>query len=261
MSPSASYPGVYAARVQNNNDPSSQNRIQMLIPQIFGATPVAIWAPPVIPPETPPAVGSTVWCIFQGGDPAHPTYLPSTGVIPDNVYPNLPPPVTSGGLHTYTDEAQVVWVAKPGVNGGNWRQARDVLHARVYRLAAWTVSSTASPITFDNLYYDAYGIWDHGTKLIALIPGMWEYHATVSVTYGVNNYSIWAQAYLNGVRADFATTGPSAGGWQSAHVGGVWNLNTNDYFQMYPVCQGVTSLGGGGGNDLTHAEFHWKATG
>jgi len=261
MSPSVSYPGVYAARVYNNRDPSSQGRVQMLVPQIFGATPVAIWAPPLIPPETPPAVGSNVWCLFQGGDSAFPSYLPATGVVPDNAYPNLPPPVTSGGLQTYTDEALVIWVAKPGVNGGNWRQARDVLHARVYRAAAWTIlTSGAASITWDGVYYDPYGIFDGATRLIALIPGLWEYHATVTVSYGANNYSIWAQAYLNGSRADFATTGPSIGGWTAAHVGGVWRCNTGDYFTMNPTAQGAT-INGGGGNDLTHAEFHWKATG
>lgn len=71
-----SYGGVYAAKVFSTADPSGTGCIQMYVPQIFGTAPVKIWAPPCIPGGDVPLVGSIVWCIFQGGDPSYPTYLP-----------------------------------------------------------------------------------------------------------------------------------------------------------------------------------------
>jgi len=70
------HPGVYAAKVYANNDPLHQHRIQMYIPQVFGVQPVKIWAPPVTQVAAVPAVGSVVWCLFQGADSSYPTYLP-----------------------------------------------------------------------------------------------------------------------------------------------------------------------------------------
>ena len=72
------YGGVYPAKVYSTADPNGTHRIQMYIPQVFGALPVKIWAPPCIPQGVVPAVGDIVWCLFQGGDPAYPTYLPKT---------------------------------------------------------------------------------------------------------------------------------------------------------------------------------------
>ena len=69
--------GVYPAQVYSNTDPQNRNRIQMYIPQVFGNHPVQIWAPSLLSQvPAPPSVGSLVWCLFTGGDPAYPTYLP-----------------------------------------------------------------------------------------------------------------------------------------------------------------------------------------
>lgn len=70
------YPGVYAAKVFSTADPLNQGRVQMLIPQIFGSTPVLIWAPSLIPNLPVPAVGAVVWAMFQGGEPSYPVYFP-----------------------------------------------------------------------------------------------------------------------------------------------------------------------------------------
>src|SRR5215469_5163845 len=69
-------PGVYPAKVYATNDPLHKSRIQMYIPQIYGSQPVRIWAPPISQAASIPVVGSVVWCLFQGGDPTYPTYLP-----------------------------------------------------------------------------------------------------------------------------------------------------------------------------------------
>jgi len=70
------YGGVYPAKVYATNDPTHAGRIQMCVPQIFGTMPVQIWAPCCIAGGVVPAVGSVVWCLFQGGDPAYPVYIP-----------------------------------------------------------------------------------------------------------------------------------------------------------------------------------------
>jgi Type VI secretion system/phage-baseplate injector OB domain len=74
----ATYGGVYPAKVYANNDPTHAGRIQMYIPQIFGAHPVKIWAPSCIAAGEVPEVGTVVWCLFQGGDPAYPVYIPAS---------------------------------------------------------------------------------------------------------------------------------------------------------------------------------------
>jgi hypothetical protein len=148
------YPGVYSAQVYANNDPAHKYRIQMFIPQVYGTMPLKVWAPPLAQAASVPALGSVVWCIFQSGDPAYPTYVPPA-------YPNLPPPVTSGTtIQTFTDAAGDLWIAKNGVNGGAWKRPKEVLHARVYRSAAFTFSAgTWATMTMDTVQWDDYGLY------------------------------------------------------------------------------------------------------
>jgi hypothetical protein len=76
------------------------------------------------------------------------------------VFYTAPPPVTTGaGVQSTVDASGEVWVAKVGVAGGVWKKARDALHARVARAAAWTTaSSPAANQNFDTVSYDAYGL-------------------------------------------------------------------------------------------------------
>ena len=85
------------------------------------------------------------------------------------------PPYTGAGIGTYTDPAGEVWVAKTGVNGGAWRKARDVLHARWYRAAAWsTATGVGVPIVFDTVDFDAYGLWVSGSSgFVAPVAGVY----------------------------------------------------------------------------------------
>jgi hypothetical protein len=76
--------------------------------------------------------------------------------------PNLPAPITSGsGVQSFTDVLGDVWVAANGVNSGAWKRARDVIRARVYRNAAYTVPgiNTATGMPFDSTNDDAYSGW------------------------------------------------------------------------------------------------------
>jgi hypothetical protein len=44
----------------------------------------------------------------------------------------LPPPVTTTTVQSFTDVLGDIWIAKSTVSSGAWRRARDVAHARIY---------------------------------------------------------------------------------------------------------------------------------
>lgn len=80
---------------------------------------------------------------------------------------SVPPPVTTGTtIQSFTDPQGFVWVAKNGVNGGAWKMARDVVHARVYRAAAFTIAVGAA-LMFDTvagaMAEDDYGLYSTAT--------------------------------------------------------------------------------------------------
>jgi hypothetical protein len=97
----------------------------------------------------------------------------------------LPAPVTSGsGIQTFIDPCGDVWVAANGVNSGAWRRARDVLHARYYRNAAWTCSAGAwISINMDTASFDDYGLYSTSTGLFTPpLTGFWRLTFQASAT-------------------------------------------------------------------------------
>jgi hypothetical protein len=102
---------------------------------------------------------------------AIPTYVP---LIP------LPAPVTTGTtVQSYTDPSGDVWVAKNGVNSGNWFRARDVLHSRIARAAAWNLSTTLVQFSYDTAMRDPYGMYSAGGFQVP-IAGLYLWTATLS---------------------------------------------------------------------------------
>src|SRR5215467_878524 len=94
-----------------------------------------------------------------------------------------PAPLTSGStIQSYTDPTGEVWVAKNGVNSGQWRKARDVLFCRVYRQAAYTLSSTPNGQTcpFDTALRDVYGMFTAPTITLP-IAGLWRAGAVIEL--------------------------------------------------------------------------------
>jgi len=76
------FSGMYAAKIHSTADPLNQGRVLLIIPQVFGSTPIQVWAPPAaaLSGNPLPAPGTTVWCAFQGGDSAYPVWFPPNPV-------------------------------------------------------------------------------------------------------------------------------------------------------------------------------------
>jgi hypothetical protein len=83
-----------------------------------------------------------------------------------------PAPLTSGTtIQPYTDPTGEVWVAKNGVNGGNWFKARDVLRAQITRNAAYTTTANTNVIMpYDLVVQDTYGLATLGAAAAFNIP-------------------------------------------------------------------------------------------
>jgi hypothetical protein len=85
----------------------------------------------------------------------------------------LQPPLTSGtAIQSFVDPIGDWWVAKNGVNNGDWKRARDVLHAKVYRAAAFSTVASSAVVPMDTVDYDPYGM-SASSGLVPPIPGIW----------------------------------------------------------------------------------------
>src|SRR5262252_4088754 len=118
-----------------------------------------------------------------------------------------PAPLTSGStVQTYTDPTGEVWVAKNGVNGGNWLKARDVLHARWWRSANWTVTASVQAVTLDTSNFDKYGLWvPASTAFVTPAAGLYSVYA---------GYAIAATAVGNFTNLMIRYGGPAGSGGQ-----------------------------------------------
>jgi len=80
LAPAPTWFGIYAAVVQNTNDPLGENRVQLLVPQVLGMT-ATNWAEPLALTSGSsqiPAVGTYVLAMFIGGDINRPCYIPNS---------------------------------------------------------------------------------------------------------------------------------------------------------------------------------------
>jgi hypothetical protein len=69
------------------------------------------------------------------------------------------PAYTGAGIATDVGQDGEIWVAKAGVNGGGWRKARDVLHARWARNAVFNTSTSYLQVAMDTNSRDPYGLY------------------------------------------------------------------------------------------------------
>jgi len=71
----STYPGIYRAVVVDDNDPHKLRRLKVQVPDVHGSE--ASWASACVPAGSrrQPKVGSDVWVMFEGDDPARPVWI------------------------------------------------------------------------------------------------------------------------------------------------------------------------------------------
>jgi hypothetical protein len=175
----------------------------------------------------------------------------------------LPPPVTTDTIQTFTDADGEVWIAKASVYGGAWKRARDVVHAEVYRAAAWTVTDVIGPVTFDAVERDVLGLYDVGQQCFVVpVPG-W-YLIAASILANPVGTTQWATVgfHRNGVSVKVAQsshTAPGPNNWPRPLVAGtVWCASGD---RLVVVVQGSALMAGISGRDTSYAEVSYLGTG
>ena len=72
----STYPGIYRAVVMDDNDPDKLRRLKVQVPDVHGSE-SSSWASACVPAGSrrQPKIGSSVWVMFEGGDPARPVWM------------------------------------------------------------------------------------------------------------------------------------------------------------------------------------------
>jgi hypothetical protein len=177
--------------------------------------------------------------------------------------PNLPAPVTSGTtIQTFTDALGDVWVAKNGVNAGAWKRARDVLHARVWRNAAFNFTTAGPVLAFDTVDRDPYGMYSTATGQFSAVVAGW-YHLEIrAVATSTAGGVIWAELDVskNGAAYAQGPTGTAPAGLYITPlcVTSVY-CAAGDYITV--ITMGGSTIGGGPGVTSTFATIDYLGTG
>jgi hypothetical protein len=167
---------------------------------IFNVIAGAAVASPVAPAV--PAGQVAIANVFVGGGVAAIVAANITDVRPLGLAVGgsaaLPPPLGAGApTQGYTDPSGEVWVAKGGVVGGAWRKARDVLSARVFRNAAFTVAATETPFSWDSVSYDPFAMWAGSTVTVPL-AGLYRVTAVLTGTATASGQWMYIVLLQNG---------------------------------------------------------------
>jgi hypothetical protein len=178
MTTTAVFPGLYAAKIYSTDDPANADRVQLIVPQIFGPTPIQVWAPPAMALQgsRPPAAGTVVWCTFQGGDSAYPVWFP---------------PQSAGG-------------------GGS----TALVSMRAHRNAAWNFTTASASFTLDTVDWDTNNEYNSTTGVYT-IPQDGKYQVVFQVcgTTSTANHFVVASLLQNGalVSQNYSTVSSTPG--------------------------------------------------
>jgi hypothetical protein len=144
-------------------------------------------------------------------------------------YPTQTPPPT--GFNSYTDGAGMVWVS---LNGSAWKMARDVLHARWYRNAALTLTSTFIACPYDTVDRDPYGLWvPASTSFQVPIAGLYRFTLQLTATTTATGQYVSGNVYkTGGVQISGMVGSPSLATWAVGASNDLVMLVAGDYIQF-----------------------------
>ena len=127
---------------------------------------------------------------------------------------NRPPLTGTDPLQGYVDSYGVAWVARGGVNGGQWRRATDVLSSSVSRNANYTFPAAPTNVPFDAVVRDPYGFYN-GTVQGWPVPVAGRYEVVGSLAFAAAAPLQWvdmAVALDNVAQRTSNRMAPGAGG-------------------------------------------------
>jgi hypothetical protein len=201
---------------------------------------------------TPPAIVAPMGLLWVDTSIANPT----TVNLP--YFPPQTPPVS--GFNSFIDGSGAVWVSR---NGSAWKKARDVLHAKVYRAAVWTVGTAAATVVFDTVNRDDYGIWTGGGNLVAPIAGWYSVFLNISITT-TPTFSGVINVNRNGTRNGYVTSNGVASSpvesWIAFTYNMAYSLAAGDVMTL-TINSTVAGTGGGQGLDLCSAGMSYLGSG
>jgi len=190
------------------------------------------------------------------------TYLEYANWVP------LPAPVSttgplSNGGYSFTAPDGEVYVAKSGVNGGNWSKARDVLFAQATISSALTGNTGQTTIVWDTVARDVYGMWNGTSGLVAPIAGLYRYVTQATCGFGATTGTMAIWGVMAGGTIFFNTqTGTGGfGGWSVTPFGSkdAYAANPGTVFTTQFRQSAANNLNTGTG--LTYATLTYVGTG
>jgi hypothetical protein len=137
--------GLFKGIVTSVSDPEGRNRIQALVPQVFGdSVTVSDWALPCFQPATMalPAPGQGVWIAFENGEPDYPVWLGQWQTTPASIA-WIGIMDTLGYANSWNDKVDSGDTPQQGGSGqqiGQYRLVGDIVQVRgvIYQAAAAT---------------------------------------------------------------------------------------------------------------------------
>lgn len=186
--------------------------------------------------------------------------IPTYAVVND-----LPAPVTTGTtIQSFTDVWGEVWVAKNGVNGGNWLKARDVLHGKIARAGAWNTSTTIVQFSYDTIMRDTYGMAaTGGSYWVVPIPGWWLWVATLSSAVAAGAGFMQGELRQSGAPVAEALGVPAASGPGGLTCNATAMVSVfcaaGDTLQLFQ--RASTSVTGGVGSNYVYSDLNYMGTG
>lgn len=133
----------------------------------------------------------------------------------------VPPPT---GFNSYTDPSGMVWVSR---TGSAWKRARDALHARVWRNAAFTIPTANTVLPYDVIERDIYGMYSTPNWVMP-VTGVWGISGIIR-TVLPSNQTLYIMVYRNGTPAASGVIhGTGGANWAAATISTSLYCNAGD---------------------------------